>query len=94
LQDTIEDDLLEEITEEQGGQVARAVVGAPIEELVISPNLISPNLISPNLNASPKAAPPAKDEASKKIQALMRARAAKAYVSALKAGQQVIMRSP
>ena len=89
MQDTIEDDLLEEITEEQGGQVARAVVGAPIEELVISPNLISPNL-----NASPKAAPPAKDEASKKIQALMRARAAKAYVSALKAGQQVIMRSP
>ena len=93
--------------------MARAVVGAPIEELVISPNLISPNLISPNLNASPKAAPPAKDEvispnlnaspnaappakdeASKKIQALMRARAAKAYVSALKAGQQVIMRSP
>ena len=89
MQDTIEDDLLEEITEEQGGQVARAVVGASIEELVISPNLISPNL-----NASPKAAPPAKDEASKKIQALMRARAAKAYVSALKAGQQVIMRSP
>ena len=89
MQDTIEDDLFEEITEEQGGQVARAVVGAPIEELVISPNLISPNL-----NASPKAAPPAKDEASKKIQALMRARAAKAYVSALKAGQQVIMRSP
>jgi len=88
LQDAIEDDLLEEIAEEQGGQVARAVVGAPLEELIISPNLISPNL-----NATPKAAPPAKDEASKKIQALMRARAAKAYVSALKAGQQVTMRT-
>ena len=81
MQDAIEDDLLEEIAEEQGGQVARAVVGAPLEELIISPNL----------NAAPKAAPPAKDEASKKIQALMRARAAKAYVSALKAGQQVTM---
>ena len=88
MQDAIEDDLLEEIADEQGGQVARAVVGAPLEELIISSNLISPNL-----NATPKAAPPAKDEASKKIQALMRARAAKAYVSALKAGQQVTMRT-
>ena len=68
--------------------MARAVVGAPLEELIISPKLIPPNL-----NAAPKAAPPAKDEASKKIQALMRARAAKAYVSALKAGQQVTMRT-
>ena len=83
MQDAIEDDLLEEIAEEQGGQVARAVVGTPLEELIISPNL----------NAAPKAAPPEKDEASKKIQALMRARAAKAYVSALKAGQQVTMRT-
>jgi hypothetical protein len=88
LQDAIEDDLLEEIAEEQGGQVARAVVGAPLEELIISSNLISPNL-----NAAPKAAPPAKDEASQTIQALMRARAAQPSVSALKAGQQVTMRT-